>query len=130
MLHISGVRFLNDNNTRYTDIKSNLKKETACTKKRFLHQRDGKNGKKTPSCTERLYQSSVVVKVCKTTIYRYREQKSTRKTKKDVREENYEEGKSVTSKIQCGNNAIVYTICTQNETKITQRRFIVVQSGA
>lgn len=78
---------------RYTDIKSNLEKGTACTKKRFLHQRDGKNGKKTPSCTERLYQSSVVVKVCKTTIYRYREQKSTRKTKKVGREENMKKGK-------------------------------------
>ena len=82
MLHISGVRFLNDNNTRYTDIKLSLEKETVCAKKRFLHQRDGKNGKKTPSCTERLYQSSVVVKVCKTTIYRYRGEKAQEKPKK------------------------------------------------
>ena len=88
LLHINGVRFLNDNNMRYTDIKLRLGKETVCTKKRFLHQRGGKNGKKTPSCTERLYQSSVVVKVYGTTIYRYGGQKSTRKTKKAGREEN------------------------------------------
>ena len=79
---------MNGDNIRYNDVKLNFEKETACTKKRFLHQRGGKNGKKAPSCTERLYQSSVVVKVYGTTIYRYRGRKSIRKTKKAGREEN------------------------------------------
>jgi hypothetical protein len=48
-----------------------------CTKKRFLHQKSERKEEKTQPCTGRHFQSSVVIKGCKTTIYRYREQNST-----------------------------------------------------
>lgn len=65
------------NNRRYTDIYQGCEKGIICTKKRFLHKKCERKEEKTQLCTEGPYQSSVVIKGCKTTIYRYREENST-----------------------------------------------------
>ena len=53
------------------------KKELSALKRGFYIKRAKEKRKKIQSCTERYYQSSVVIKGCKTTTYRYREQKTT-----------------------------------------------------
>ena len=70
-------KFFKQNNRRYTDIYQGCKKGVIRTKKRFLHQKCERKAEKTQPCTERHYQSCVVIKECKTTIYRYREENST-----------------------------------------------------
>ena len=70
-------KFFKQNNRRYTDIYQGCKKGVIRTKKRILHQKCERKAEKTQPCTEGYYQSSVVIKGCKTTIYRYREENST-----------------------------------------------------
>ena len=70
-------KFFKQNNRRYTDIYQGCKKGVIRTKKRFLHQKCERKAEKTQPCTERHYQSCVVIKECKTTIYRYRKENST-----------------------------------------------------
>ena len=70
-------KFFKQNNRRYTDIYQGCKKGVIRTKKRFLHQKSERKEEKTQPCTEGYYQSSVVIKGCKTTIYRYRKENST-----------------------------------------------------
>ena len=41
-----------------------------CTKKRFLHQKSERKEEKTQLCTEGPYQSSVVIKGCKTNLFK------------------------------------------------------------
>ena len=69
-----------------------------CTKKRFPHQKSERKEEKTQPCTEGYYQSSVVIKGCKTTIYRYRKENSTWKTKKAGREDSRKGEKSLQMK--------------------------------
>ena len=70
-------KIFKQNNRRYTDIQQGCEKGVIRTKKRFLHQKCERKEEKTQPCTEGYYQSSVVIKGCKTTIYRYRKENST-----------------------------------------------------
>ena len=74
--HINSVRFLN---RIIGDIPIYIRaaKKVLSALKRGFYIKSAKEKRKKQPCTERHYQSSVVIKECKTTIYRYREENST-----------------------------------------------------
>ena len=92
-------KILKQNNRRYTDIYQGCEKGIIRTKKRFLHQKCERKAEKTQPCTERHYQSCVVIKERKTTIYRYIEKTALEKPKK-LGEKSVEMGKIVAEEIQ------------------------------
>ena len=77
LLHINSVRFLKRIIGDIPIYSRAAEKELSALKRGFYIKRAKENRKKHSHVTERHYQSSVVIKRRKTTIYRHREQNST-----------------------------------------------------